>query len=87
MVDHSNKDESLEFRGLSASLFNKNKGKLNYTLIKRNKILINSPINILLDEAHDTFQERTELFEKLLEFFPEEMKQPKENLIDLIKNE
>ncbi|CAB4386012.1 hypothetical protein RhiirA5_492663 [Rhizophagus irregularis] len=64
VVDHSNKDESLEFRGLSASLFNKNK-----------------------DEAHDTFQERTELFEKLLEFFPDEMKQPKENLIDLIKIE
>jgi len=64
VVEHSNKDESLEFRGLSASLFNKNK-----------------------DETHDTFQERTELFEKLLEFFPEEMKQPKENLIDLIKIE
>jgi len=27
VVDHSNKDESLEFRGLSTSLFNKNKGK------------------------------------------------------------
>ncbi|CAG8499389.1 16163_t:CDS:10 [Acaulospora morrowiae] len=31
----------------------------------------------------DLFDVRTELFEKLLEFFPDEMKQPKGNLIDL----
>ncbi|CAG8465178.1 12907_t:CDS:10 [Acaulospora colombiana] len=33
----------------------------------------------------DLFEVRTELFEKLLEFFPEEMKQPKGNLIDLVR--
>ncbi|CAG8451778.1 448_t:CDS:10 [Paraglomus occultum] len=33
----------------------------------------------------DTFQSRTELYETLLEYFPEIMKQPKGNLIDLVK--
>ncbi|CAG8469113.1 3784_t:CDS:10 [Funneliformis caledonium] len=42
---------------------------------------------ILGDETNDTFNERTKLYEKLLEFFPEEMKQPKGNLIDLINIE
>ncbi|ORX89838.1 hypothetical protein K493DRAFT_64679 [Basidiobolus meristosporus CBS 931.73] len=31
-----------------------------------------------------THQERTELYETLLEYFPEEMKQPKGNLVDLV---
>ena len=39
VVDHSNKDESLEFRGLSTSLFNKNKGKLIYIMQFRNVII------------------------------------------------
>ncbi|CAG8433639.1 10927_t:CDS:10 [Diversispora eburnea] len=38
-------------------------------------------------EPIDLFNSRTELFEKLLEYFPEEMKQPKGNLLDLVKVE
>ncbi|RHZ78628.1 hypothetical protein Glove_158g98 [Diversispora epigaea] len=39
------------------------------------------------DEPLNLFNARTELFEKLLEYFPEEMKQPKGNLLDLVKIE
>ena len=40
VVDHSNKDESLEFRGLSTNLFNKNKGSCYYLLINLHPVII-----------------------------------------------
>ncbi|CAG8724349.1 22373_t:CDS:10, partial [Dentiscutata erythropus] len=39
------------------------------------------------DKTPSSFNLRTELFENLLEFFPDTMKQPKDNLIDLVKIE
>ncbi|CAG8466882.1 18677_t:CDS:10, partial [Racocetra persica] len=39
------------------------------------------------DKTPGSFNSRTELFENLLEFFPDTMKQPKDNLIDLVKVE
>jgi len=60
-VDHKDPKESLDFRNLTATLFEKN------------------------NETLDVFKSRTELYEKLLEFLPEIMKQPKGNLIDLLQ--
>ena len=95
VVDHSNENESSEFYGLSKSLIHEDKGKIIniylWILINDKNIKIANRLlnlnHILLDETRDIFHERTELYEKLLEFFSEEMKQPKGNLIDLIKIE
>ncbi|CAJ0751504.1 15779_t:CDS:10 [Entrophospora sp. SA101] len=41
--------------------------------------------NIKRDEIYNSFNDRMELYEILLEYFPDNMKQPKQNLIELIQ--
>ncbi|KAI3652008.1 hypothetical protein MP228_003311 [Amoeboaphelidium protococcarum] len=61
VVDHSNSEQSVEFRNLASSL-------------------LNAP-----STQAELFKQRTALYEEILKYFPERMKQPKRNLTDLIE--
>ncbi|XP_067122078.1 muskelin [Centruroides vittatus] len=69
-VDHNDIEESREFQLLATKLFKQSQQK------ERD---INEDLEV--DEKHEI---RTQLFDRLVEFFPEHMTQPKENLMDLI---
>lgn len=68
-VNHSDPKEAQEFQLLATNLFKDGPSE---------------DIDIMEGEAPEHFSRRTELFDKLVSFFPESMTQPKGNLIDLI---
>ena len=75
LVDHNDPDETLEFRKLSLYLvsWNFNQGGM---------VSSNTPGFFKL--MNDVFQGRYNLYESLLNYFPESMREPKDCLIDLI---
>jgi len=78
VVNHNDENESKEFRELTKFLFN-NKKETNPNE--------NPKINTIQekdDMSTDVYQERTELYEFLLKYFPNSMKEPLENLVDLV---
>lgn len=79
-VDHNDEAESRDFRELAGHLF---AWKANSeTLSPRSIPGAESSGNTLL--IIDLFSGRTELYESLLEYFPQSMREPKNNLIDLV---
>ncbi|KAK3101684.1 hypothetical protein FSP39_005447 [Pinctada imbricata] len=72
IVDHSNSNERKEFECLASTLFK-----------------VPDMEEEMFEESHlvdmtEHHQSRTELFDKLVTFFPDNMTQPKGNLVDLI---
>jgi hypothetical protein len=108
LVDHSNEEESREFRCLASHLFS-NRDQINhnseddYQIIwDKFKCLYETPnsstsVQPLFNTSFTNFQSvdldpnqvkffqpRMVLYDKLLEIFPDNMKQPSLNLIDLV---
>lgn len=71
-VNHDNTDETKEFHLLASSLFRPNVDVPDHLLNVQSKE----------ENAHHTT--RTTLFDTLVSFFPEDMSQPRGNLVDLI---
>ncbi|KAI7816573.1 Muskelin N-terminus-domain-containing protein [Gamsiella multidivaricata] len=79
VVDQSNKTESDDFKALIRGL-----------LLGAFSPSMGDEDSDMDDEEHDAmmrpfFRDRTLLYEKLLDFFSDEMKQPKGDLVDLVK--
>jgi len=76
VVNHNNESESKEFRELTQFLFD----------IQKSSDSNNKNENILGkgDIPNNVYKERTELYEYLLNYFPTSMKEPLENLVDLV---
>eukprot|EP01137_Pigoraptor_chileana_P006051 Opistho-2@49948 len=68
-VNHNDASESAEFRHLTSTLFQR-KGT--------------AAAQAALENGVDQFSQRTRLYEDLLLFFPESMKQPRGSLVDLL---
>lgn len=68
-VNHNDPKEAQEFQLLATNLFKDGPSE---------------ELDVVEGEAPEHFSRRTELFDKLVSFFPENMTQPKGNLIDLI---
>jgi len=80
VVNHNDENESKEFRELTQYLFNIQKNSADSTNIKiENKIKQENN-----DIPNNIYKERTELYEFLLKYFPSSMKEPLENLVDLV---
>ncbi|XP_033744964.1 muskelin-like isoform X1 [Pecten maximus] len=71
IVDHNNPEERSEFQLLASTLFK----------AEEEEDVFNEMAGV---ETSEHYQSRTELFDKLVAFFPEQMTQPKGNLVDLI---
>jgi len=69
MVDHADQEESREFQLLATTLFKDSS--------EEEDMLVDADVN-------EHFSSRTHLFDLLVNFFPEQMTQPKGNLVDLI---
>ncbi|KAI9137613.1 Muskelin N-terminus-domain-containing protein [Paraphysoderma sedebokerense] len=76
VVNHADEEESAKFRALSSSLF-----------VSPENQESDSTDSGMQSHQQIFFKSRTELYEKLVDYFPENMKQPKGSLIDLIKME
>ncbi|BFZ08913.1 hypothetical protein BsWGS_11952 [Bradybaena similaris] len=73
VVDHNDSEETKEFQLLASSLFSSG------------SVAIDSEtVDFSEDCSSPYFSQRTELFDHLVEFFPETMTQPKQNLVDLV---
>ncbi|XP_013065236.2 muskelin-like isoform X1 [Biomphalaria glabrata] len=73
VVDHNDPEETKEFQLLTSSLFPCTSAR------------DHSDVNDAEDEnSTPHFTQRTQLFDQLIEFFPESMTQPKKNLVDLV---
>eukprot|EP01135_Chromosphaera_perkinsii_P004865 Nk52_evm11s301 gene=Nk52_evmTU11s301 len=92
-VNHESKKESAEFRSLTSTLFQQKRisscaGSSVGSPPDDSKMVPESPVSVNLSlsgvEHNDHYKRRTQLYEELLQFFPEHMKQPKGNLIDLL---
>ncbi|XP_064633309.1 muskelin-like [Lineus longissimus] len=70
-VDHSDLDDSREFQLLASELFKDSETETEVTLLN--------------PDVNEHFISRTKLFDMLVGFFPDDMTQPKCNLIDLIE--
>jgi len=68
-IDSNDKKECEEFQLLTTNLF---------------KVYAAGESSLMEGETPEYFSQRTELFDKLASFFPENMTQPKGNLIDMI---
>ncbi|KAK9765181.1 hypothetical protein K7432_006694 [Basidiobolus ranarum] len=79
VVNHFDSEESTEFRTLTTSLF----GQEEVDEVDKDEVIERDETNEV-NEGDERHQERTELYETLLEYFPDEMKQPKGNLVDLV---
>lgn len=77
-VRHESRQESFEFRQLTAELFERGIGVSGVGGGK-------SAADAMDVDPLDVYKLRNELYEQLLEFFPDAMKQPTGNLIDLIQ--
>jgi len=75
VVNHNDENESKEFRELTQFLFDSQKSP------DSNKI---DNIQGKNDIPDNIYKERTELYEFLLKYFPTSMKEPLENLVDLV---
>lgn len=71
IVDHRSEDEKQEFHQLAATLFKTD---------NEDEEMFDDSITVMSDH----YQSRTNLFDELVAFFPDNMTQPKENLVDLI---
>ncbi|KAL3852859.1 hypothetical protein ACJMK2_016468 [Sinanodonta woodiana] len=71
-VDHEDPDESKEFRLLASTLFRND---------TEEEEVFQSEFSSYMSEHYHS---RTELFDELVNFFPDDMTQPKGNLIDLL---
>lgn len=76
-VDHSNPEEEREFQLQAASLFK------NPDADREEVTATTAPLGGSSDSDY-RFQLRTNLFDTIVEFFPESMTQPKGNLVDLV---
>ncbi|ORY63700.1 hypothetical protein LY90DRAFT_230776 [Neocallimastix californiae] len=79
VVNNSDENESKEFRELTQFLFNIQK-TTNSSNIKIDKKIPQNTNAI----PNKIYKERTELYEFLLKYFPSSMKEPLENLVDLV---
>ncbi|KAL5014601.1 hypothetical protein ScPMuIL_008871 [Solemya velum] len=70
-VDHNDPDETQEFHRLASALF-------------RGESVDEDMIDVSDQQLSENYHRRTELFDKLVSYFPESMTQPKGNLVDLI---
>ncbi|XP_011301120.1 muskelin [Fopius arisanus] len=72
IIDHGDEEQTKEFQGLTSVLFREQ---------ERLDLQGNEDKEIMERELH---QRRAELFDKLMEFFPETLTQPRANLVDLL---
>ncbi|XP_014670808.1 PREDICTED: muskelin-like [Priapulus caudatus] len=70
LVDHHDEDETLGFQQLAATLFTSQSDDEDFSIADA--------------EVEPHFHSRSQLFDILVNFFPDDMAQPKGNLIDLI---
>ncbi|XP_076804346.1 muskelin-like isoform X1 [Clavelina lepadiformis] len=78
-VDHDNKEQAADFRSLASTLFGDMEAfESNYPSGGQ------EATRLVYSNADDAYVERTELFDQLVKYFPEDMTQPSENLLDLI---
>ncbi|GFS06019.1 muskelin [Elysia marginata] len=75
MVDHTDPKETKEFQLLTSSLF---------PCPSFDDEEEPNSYNPVLQDMDPNFRNRTNLFNKLVAFFPDSMTQPKENLVDLV---
>ncbi|XP_071960685.1 muskelin-like [Antedon mediterranea] len=71
-VNHKDEEETQEFQQLAASLF------------RNNEDIADHLLTVEKVNGHPHFTSRTQLFDDLVSFFPEDMSQPVGNLVDLI---
>ena len=88
VVKHDNPDESKDFRQLVLFLFTWNPAKTLISTITNEPVVpggmaIDNDGNSSLNSS-DIFPARIALYESLLAYFPELMREPKLNLVDLI---
>ncbi|XP_046436398.1 muskelin isoform X1 [Neodiprion lecontei] len=89
IIDHADPEQTKEFQLLASVLFREQERSMDNSLdldpasSTSSSDRINSvvPKNFTM---HDIHARRTELFDKLTEFFPESLTQPRANLIDLL---
>ncbi|XP_071816652.1 muskelin-like [Apostichopus japonicus] len=73
VVDHSNQQEESEFQQLTCNLFK-----------APGSVVPAHLLNVRASEDNPHFAIRTELFDTLVNFFPDHMTQPKKNLLDYL---
>lgn len=76
VIDHNNPAETDEFHMLASSLFKCDMDEEEMYEYQTSLVGTN--------DVSQQYLKRTELFDQLVEFFPENMTQPKGNLVDLI---
>ncbi|KAJ3154115.1 Muskelin 1, intracellular mediator containing kelch motif [Geranomyces michiganensis] len=92
-VDHSDEEESKRFRELTQFLFQRGAAGAGDTMTNARRANSERGVgglatgldhdgNVMND---DGYQARTELYETLLGFFPDSMREPKDNLVDLVQ--
>ncbi|XP_012935580.1 muskelin isoform X1 [Aplysia californica] len=79
VVDHQNPEETKEFQLLASSLFP-------CSAVDDDEFTesMEEAVTAVPSFGNPHFAQRTQLFDALVEFFPDSMTQPKENLVDLI---
>ncbi|KAI9021961.1 Muskelin N-terminus-domain-containing protein [Hyaloraphidium curvatum] len=90
VVDHTNEEEAREFQELTQHLFaspagagESGAGGMIGASKDKGRRRVGQPVE-KEDPTAEAHRERTELYEKLLEFFPPSMKEPQEHLLDLL---
>ncbi|XP_060569193.1 muskelin-like [Ruditapes philippinarum] len=75
VIDHNSEAETQEFHLLASTLFSSG---------LEDEEMYDSQSSFSESNTSESYHKRTELFDLLVEFFPENMTQPKGNLVDLI---
>lgn len=78
IIDHQDEEQTKEFQQLASFLFSNENSKMGNIFINSNEM---KGITYSTQSVH---ARRIELFDKLTEFFPESLSQPRANLIDLL---
>ncbi|KAL5034044.1 hypothetical protein RTP6_001923 [Batrachochytrium dendrobatidis] len=80
-VNHTDEEESKSFRDISSCLFRWSPACRGSTATNADG---ESSSNISLPQVNESYLIRTQIYESLLEYFPDYMREPKENLVDLV---
>ncbi|XP_066584109.1 muskelin [Prorops nasuta] len=84
MIDHNDEEQTKEFQLLTSSLFRESTSLQDEDSADSSQILLNTFVGTSGQYTRNTHTLRTELYDKLTEFFPESLTQPRANLIDLV---
>ncbi|KAK0090010.1 hypothetical protein PV325_004143 [Microctonus aethiopoides] len=81
IIDHNDRNQTKDFQLLASDLFGETYSSSYIDRVSNESSSSSIDSNTMM---HDLHERRTELFDKLMEFYPERLTQPRANLIDLL---